>query len=57
MKNMVILYKTEDGGIYCQQITKKGKEYVEADMPGHGCWDDGGTIVLSELEEILNREI
>ena len=57
MKNIVMLYKDEDDNIYCQQITQKGKEYVEADEPDHGMWEDGGTITIDELEEILDREI
>lgn len=56
MKNIVLLYN-EDGNLYCQQITEKGKEYVEADLEDHGMWEEGGTIVLDELDEILDREI
>ena len=59
MKNIVILFKTEDGDIYCKEITKKGIEYAnnmdkQEDL---GYWEDGGTILLEELEEILDKEI
>jgi len=57
MNNIVMLYKDEDDNIYCQQITQKGKEYVEADNDDHGMWEDGGTITMDDLEEILDREI
>ena len=52
-----MLYKDEDDNIYCQQITQKGKEYVEADNDDHGMWEDGGTITMDDLEEILDRDI
>jgi len=57
MNNIVMLYKNEDGNLYCQQITQKGKEYVEADLEDHGMWEEGGTITMDDLEEILDREI
>jgi len=57
MKNVVMLYKDEDGNIYCQQITKKGVEYAQNQVEDNGYWEDGGTILLEELEEILDREI
>jgi len=57
MKNMVILQKNEDGNIYCQQITEKGIEYVNSDVEDEGYWEEGGTILPDELEEILNREV
>lgn len=57
MKNIVMLYKDEDDHIYCQQITQKGKEYVEADNDDHEMWEDGGTITIDDLEEILDRDI
>jgi len=58
MKNMVVLYKTKDGKIYCQQITEAGIKLTEAYMDnGEKFWTDGGTIVLNELEEILDREV
>lgn len=60
MNNMILLQKKEDGTIFCSQITEKGKEYVEIfDDAGidKGYWEDGGTITLDEIDEILNREI
>jgi len=56
MKNMVILQK-EDGAIYCQQITEKGKKFLENNEKDDGYWEEGGTITLDELEEILDKEI
>jgi len=59
MNNMILLQKNEDGSIYCKAITQKGKEYHLDPTAEHddGFWDKGGTILLEELEEILNREI
>jgi hypothetical protein len=61
MKNVVILYKNEDGNLYCRQITEAGKAYVEqVEAEGTGeayYWEEGGTILLEELEEILDKEI
>ena len=57
MKNIVMLQKQDDGTILCQQITKKGIEYIDADHEDHGYWEEGGTILLDELEKILDREI
>ena len=58
MKNIVVLYKDEDGDIYCHQITNKGKDYYESGVQDHhDMWETGGTILLNELEEILDREI
>jgi hypothetical protein len=57
MKNIVILQKDEDGNIYCQQITQKGIDFINEENEDLGYWEEGGTILLSELEEILDREI
>lgn len=57
MKNVVILQKDDNGKIYCQQITKKGIEYMKETDVDNGYWEDGGTILLDELEEILDKEI
>ena len=58
---MVVLYKTEEGDIYCSEITEKGLAAVEAMNSGleedDGYWAQGGTIVLDELEEILDRQV
>ena len=56
MKNIAMLYKTEDG-LYCQQITKKGKQYIDEKTKDEVYWDKGGTITLDELDEILDREV
>jgi len=59
MKNMVVLQKNEDGNIYCKQISEKGREFHldPTSEKDEGYWEDGGTILLEELEEILNKEI
>lgn len=59
MNNMILLQKNEDGKIYCKAITQKGKEYHLDITAEHdsGMWEKGGTILLEELEEILNKEI
>jgi len=57
MRNMVILQKTENGNIYCKQITEAGKKEHFSKTYDPGFWEDGGTIVLDELEEILDREV
>ena len=57
MKNIIVLQKEEDGSILCQQITEKGIEFYLGDNEDHEMWEDGGTITLDEIEEILNREI
>lgn len=57
MKNVVALQKTEDGHIYCKEITDVGLRYLE-DTEGKPdiYWEEGGTILLDELEEILDKE-
>jgi hypothetical protein len=57
MKNIVVLQKNEDGYIECQQITEKGKKYMLDGKEDEGHWEEGGTILLDELEEILDRDI
>lgn len=58
MKNIVILQKDEDGNIYCQEVSEKGIEYMEKN-PEESLeyWKEGGTILLEELNEILDKEI
>jgi hypothetical protein len=57
MQNMVVLYKLDDGTIYCKQLTEKGLEYMNEDtIEDLGYWEEGGTITLDELEEILDKE-
>jgi hypothetical protein len=58
MKNIVMLYKNKDGNIYCQQISEDGKNYVlENKGEEERYWEEGGTITIDELEEILDKEI
>lgn len=57
MNNMVVLQKTEDGTIYCQQIAEKGIEWINDGGVDEGMWENGGTITLDELEEILDKKI
>lgn len=58
MKNMVVLFKTEDGKLYCKQATKAGLQYSEDSYEGDSSewWEEGGTILLEELMEILDSE-
>lgn len=57
MKSVVVLYK-EDGDIYCHKLSKKGVAfYMKRNPKDGGYWEEGGTIVLSELEEILDSEV
>ena len=57
MKSVVVLYKDEDGLIYCHKLSEKGKDFYLGENDDDGYWEEGGTIVLSELEEILDSEI
>lgn len=56
MKNIIVLQKDEDDNIFCQQITEKGIEFYNNAEDDEGMWEDGGTITLDEIEEILNKE-
>jgi len=58
MKSLVILYKDEEGLIYCHKLSKKGVAfYLDENSVDDGYWEEGGTIVLDELEEILDSEV
>lgn len=59
MRNVVVLYKNEDDYIVCRQLSEKGIESYKAGGgdEGEGYWEEGGTILLNELEEILDKEI
>lgn len=57
MKNVILLQKDKDGNIYCKQITKKGVEYSENLEGSEGFWEEGGTVLLEEIEEILDKDI
>jgi len=54
---MVVLQKDENGKIYCTQISEKGVLYYNDGNNDEGYWEEGGTILLEELEEILDREV
>ena len=58
MKNLVCLQKNDDGKIVCWAISEKGAEFSKAgESESTDFWNDGGTILLEELEEILDREV
>jgi hypothetical protein len=58
MNNLVVLQKDDDGHIICRQLTDKGIAHSKSDAAEEDdMWEEGGTIVLSELEEILDRVI
>lgn len=58
MRNVVVLYKNEDDYIVCRQLSEKGIEsYKAGGDESEGYWEEGGTILLNELEEILDKEI
>jgi len=60
MKNMVVLQLNDDGNLHCRQLTDEGVEFVREFGKTQGTrdpyWEEGGTIVLDELIEILNKE-
>ena len=43
MKTYALLQKQDDGKIYCQVLSKKGKEYIYEDGDEEGHWEEGGT--------------
>lgn len=58
MKSVVVLYKDEDGLLYCHKLSKKGVDfYLDESSVDDGYWEEGGTIALNELEEILDSEV
>lgn len=58
MNNIIVLYKDENGDIYCHELTEKGAAASELNsIEDDGYWKEGGTILLDEIEEILNKEI
>ncbi len=60
MNNVVALWKTEEGELYCREISAKGIEHLmgatenETDI-ADSYWKEGGTIVLDELMDILDK--
>ena len=56
MNNMVVLQKTEDGQIYCRELSEKGVEFHNSDEEEEGYWDEGGTILMDELDKILSKQ-
>jgi len=58
MKNVVVVYKDEEGLIYCHKLSEKGVAfYMGEDITDEGYWNEGGTILMEELEEILDGEV
>jgi hypothetical protein len=57
MKNMVVLQKNEDGNIHCRQLSEEGIVHAKSTDSTEDMWEEGGTILLDELEEILDREV
>lgn len=57
MKNIITLQKDKDGKIYCSQVTEAGKEYAKLQKENSEYWENGGTITLDEIEEILDKDI
>jgi hypothetical protein len=58
MKNMVVLYKDDAGDIVCRQLAQKGIDELKAGGDaGEDYWEEGGTILLDQLEDILDKEI
>lgn len=60
-RNMVVLFKTSDGQIYCKQITPEGLEAIGGNFDKESefediYWEAGGTITLDELDEILSKD-
>lgn len=58
MRNVVVLYKNEDDQIVCRQLSEAGIAHRKSGKTeGEDYWEEGGTILLDELEEILDKEI
>lgn len=58
MKNVVVLYKNDEDQIVCRQLSATGIALRKAGgNEGEEYWEEGGTILLDELEEILDKEI
>ena len=56
MNNIVVLQKTEDGQIHCRELSEKGIEFHKDEMEDEGYWNEGGTILLDELDKILSKQ-
>ncbi len=56
MKNIVILYKTDDDDIYCHEVSKEGLEHIE-NPASPMFFKEGVAISLDVLEEILDKEV
>lgn len=58
MKTFVLLQKQDDGTIHCRTLSEEGNKYIHSegyDELEH--WESGGTILIDELDEILDQEI
>ncbi len=60
MKNMILLQKTEDGELYCREISQKGIEYyldLKDDDQDEAYWELGQRVWISEIEKILDKDV
>jgi hypothetical protein len=57
MRNMVVLQKNDDGSVHCRQLSEEGIVHAKSTESTDDMWEEGGTILLDELEEILDREV
>lgn len=55
MNRIVMLQKLEDGTIYCRRVESEYNTNI-SECGESPYWEEGGTIVLDELEEILDHE-
>lgn len=56
MKAIIMLQKLEDGTIYCRRVAPEYNVNI-SDCGESPYWEDGGTVVLEEIEELLDKEI
>jgi hypothetical protein len=60
MRNIISLYKDDDGNILCRYITQKGKEYVEECIKTNKLadyWGEEAVITIDEIDELLDKEL
>ena len=50
-----MLQKLDDGTIYCRRVLPEFNANI-SDCGYSPYWEEGGTIVMEELEEILNQD-
>ena len=58
MKNMICLQKNDEGQIECWELSQKGVDHVSSEEgeKDREMWNDGGTVTLDEIDEILDKE-